>query len=203
MTKDKSVPPDGSAWWIFQRVQNVRSAWRVNLVRACAVAVFYVVHLANYFSISAPNDEQRQTHIFASAIFAAWIAICAAIFLAYFTKHLPNYAKFLTTLSDLMLLTGAIAIGAGTNSWLVVAYFLIIASSAVRFDARLILMSTLISILCYIALVGIQDEKWFDAEHETPLSTITIIVTSLALAGGLALHCCQSSKLWITSKQSG
>jgi len=203
MTNDQSVPPKESAWWVFQRVQNVNSARHVNLVRTCAVAVFYVVHLANYFSITAPNDDQKQTHVFASVIFAAWSVICVAIFLAYFSKHLPNYAKFLTTLSDLLLLTGAIAIGAGTNSWLVVGYFLIIASSAIRFDARLILMSTVVSIVCYIALVGIQDKKWFDSEHQTPLSTIAIIVTSLALAGALAFHCCHSCKSWITARQPG
>ena len=80
-----------------------------------------------------------------------------------------------------MLLAGAFAYHA---LWpLVLAYFLVLALAAVRFSLGLVWFATLGSMAGYMALVGLTDKSWFDADHSVPPVTQLITVLSLALTG--------------------
>lgn len=183
-------------WWVFQRVQEVNSAIRINVIRMIAVISFVAVHLFNYFPLSEPSKAQREFHFFAMLIAATWLFVCVVVFIAYRVKFIPPLAKYTTTLTDIALLTTAACIGAKTQSWLVLIYLLIIASAVLRFDKKLIVFATIGSLAGYLILVGVSDTKWFDENHGTPLAQIAIVVISIGLAGFIGLECCRGCKLW-------
>lgn len=188
-------------WWLFQRVQDVNSALKVNIVRAIAIVVYYAIHLANYLSLDDATDATRQFHWNATLIFISGLLIVAAIFLAYYLRHLPPYAKFVSTSVDIALVVAAAAIGDRANSWLVVIFLLIIATTYLRFNMRLVLFATILSAAGYLALVGMSDPIWFDQNHATPVRQQAMVLAAILLTGVVGLQICRSCQSWILSRK--
>lgn len=189
-------------WWVFQRVQEVRSAWSINLIRTVGVLVYYGIHLASYLSLEQATPAQQNFHFYASLIFAGWLLLCGATFFSYATRYLPSYAKYVSTISDIGFLTAASAIGLKTGSSLVVVYPLIIATAAVRFNLKLVVSATAFSLMGYLILVGLADSKWFDENHETPLPQVFMMLTAILLSGAIAAQICLNCKAWMLRERS-
>jgi hypothetical protein len=81
------------------------------------------------------------------------------------------------------LLTSLAALANRALSPLVLAYFLIIAMSALRFSLSLVWFSSIGAVLGYYALVGMTDPTWFDKEHVVPVPTQLVTLLSLGLTG--------------------
>ena len=84
---------------------------------------------------------------------------------------------------DAVLLTSLAAIGQGPESVLVSGFYLLIAAAALRFSLPLVWCATLVSMGCYLALVGVKDPTWFDARHVTPVVDQLATLLSLGLTG--------------------
>jgi hypothetical protein len=68
----------------------------------------------------------------------------------------------------------------------VLAFFVIVVISGLRFSLGLVWFSTIGSIVCYWLLVGIADGKnsrWFDSKHAVAPVEQLVTLVSLALTG--------------------
>ena len=89
----------------------------------------------------------------------------------------------MTTLVDLVLLTAMLMIADGPRSPLVVAYFLVIAASALRLQLLLVWTATLGSMVAYTVLLGYA--KWYAAPRPltVPRYEQLMVLVALALTG--------------------
>jgi hypothetical protein len=183
-------------WQVFQRVREVDSALQLNIVRLVAIIGFYSIHLFTYFSNNNLLESDIQFHWGATWIGLGWLLMTLATFIAYFAQHLPRYAKYFSTIVDVLLLTALAAIGAKTNASIIVVYFVIVTSAMLRFSKWLVAVATLGCCLGFMALVGITDEKWFDAQHDVPLARQLFMILALLLTGVIGWQVCRSSQKW-------
>ncbi len=183
MAADIGASAGDRQWFIVGRWQEYEGEGRANLLRIMAIGAFYIVQLAHYYGFSEHTQEVVAFHQAATALAAAWTLIAVAILLCLRQRIFPAVLKFVSTGCDIVLLTALASIGSKANSPLVFAYFVIIALAAMRFSLRLIWCATLGGMLGYLALVGLTDTKWFDADHAVPVVTQLVVLLSLALTG--------------------
>ena len=170
-------------WYIAQRWQEYEGEARANLLRIVAIGSFYVVQLVNYHLVYAADPQQLPFHQQATGVAVAWTMAALAVMLCLRRRIFPAALKYCSTACDLLLLTSLAALAKGALSPLVLAYFVIIAMSALRFSVGLVWFSTLGAMVGYYALVGRTDPTWFDADHVVEVSTQLITLLSLGLTG--------------------
>lgn len=170
-------------WYIAQRWQEYEGEARANLLRIMAIGSFYVVQLVNYHLVYAADPQQLLFHQQATGIAVAWTMAALAVMLCLRRRIFPAALKYCSTACDLLLLTSLAALANRALSPLVLAYFVIIAMSALRFSVGLVWFSTLGAMVGYYALVGMTDTTWFDADHVVEVSTQLITLLSLGLTG--------------------
>lgn len=177
-------PAADRQWFIVGRWQEYAGEGRANLLRIIAVGAFYIVQLVNYELLDAANKEaNRNFHQAATALAVAWAMLALGVMLCLRRQIFPAGLKFVSTGCDIVLLTGLATIGAGPASPLVFVYFLIVAMAGLRFSLRLVWCASIGCMVGYLALVGIKDPTWFDAQHETRPVEQLIVLLSLALSG--------------------
>ena len=173
-------------WFIVGRWQEYAGEGRANLVRVLALIAFYGVQLYRYRFVDEANEAtqlfQRQTTL----IVVAWSLVALAVLVCLQRKIFPATLKYLSTLADVTLLTLLAQLGGGTQGALPQVYFLIIGLAALRCSVGLVWFASVASMAGYWSLVGMQDTKWFDADHSTPLVNQLVTLVSLALAGVIA-----------------
>ena len=170
-------------WYIVGRWQEYEGESRANLLRIVAIGAFYIVQLINFHIIYACDPQQLPFHQQATGIAVAWTMVALAVMLCLRRRMFPAALKYCSTACDLLLLTSLAALANGALSPLVLAYFGIIAMSALRFSLGLVWFSTLVAMLGYYALVGLSDRTWFDKDHVVPPATQLITLLSLGLSG--------------------
>lgn len=170
-------------WYIVGRWQEYEGEARANLVRVLAVIAFYVVQLVHFYGYSNRNAAETAFHTRTTAIAAAWTILAVAILFVLRAHMFPAAIKYISSACDLVLLTAVAALAAGPSSVFVRAYPVIIVLAALRFSLPLVWFCTLGSIIGYMALVGMRDEVWFDANHAVPPTEQAITLLSLALTG--------------------
>jgi hypothetical protein len=172
-------------WFIVSRWQEYGAERRANLLRVLAIAVFYLVHLANYhrwFGLPEMPGSDRRFHQLMTALAAAWIATALAIRVALDREFFPSAMKYVTTLADVVLLTLVIGTADGPRSPLVVGYFLILMVVALRFSLRLVWCGTAAVVAGYLALLA--DARWFAvADKSVPAHTAMIVLVALVFGG--------------------
>jgi hypothetical protein len=171
------------AWFIVGRWQEYQGEARANLLRVVALVVFYGVQLAQYLRLAEPDaaNEAFQQHV--TQVVAAWSLMAVAILILMQRRIFPAALKYVSTAGDVILLTLLASQGGGPSGPLVHVYFLIIALAAMRFSVGLIWLATIGSMFGYLALVGLADPKWFDAEHTTPIADQLVTLASLGVCG--------------------
>jgi len=173
-------------WYIVGRWEEFGGEARANLLRIIAVGAFYGVQLVQRFWLAQPTAESTAFHQRATAVAVAWTLVALAVLLALRLRIFPAALKYVSTACDLLLLTALASLAAGPGSPLVLAYFLIIALAALRFNLGLVWFTTLGAMAGYWLLVGLEDAKtsrWFDAQHAVPPVTQLITLLSLGLTG--------------------
>ena len=185
-------PVGDRQWYIVGRWQEYEGEGRTNLLRILAIGVFYLVELANYHWLSpgSGNPDFIAYHQKVTALAVAWTMVSLAVLLCLRLQVFPAFLKYVSTGCDLLLLTALASVDHGKSSApdgpdspLVLIYFLVLALAAVRFSLGLVWFATLGSMAGYMALVGLKDKTWFDADHSVPPVTQLITVLSLALTG--------------------
>ena len=151
-------------WRIVTLWQRYDGEVRAAVLRIVAVAVIYGCQLA-IMQLSTPDDALKEFHRKATYACGAWVLATLAAVVAIQGKVFFRITPYVSTLADLLLLTLV---------------------AAQRFDLALLWAATLGSMVCYMALVGIADDKWFDEKHTTPMIQQLVMLCSLGLAGLMA-----------------
>jgi hypothetical protein len=170
-------------WYIAQRWEQYEGESRANLLRIVAIGAFYIVQLVNYHLVYAADPQQLLFHQQATGIAVAWTMMALAVMLCLRRRIFPAALKYCSAAGDLLLLTSLAALANAALSPLVLAYFVIVAMSALRFSVGLVWFSTLGAMVSYYALVGRTDPTWFDDDHVIKVHTQLITLLSLALTG--------------------
>ena len=186
-------PAADRQWYIVERWQEYEGEGRTNLLRIAAIGVFYLVELVNYHWIApgAANPDFTAYHQKVTALAVAATMVSLAVLLCLRLQVFPAFLKYVSTGCDLLILTALASVDHGLSntapdgpsSPLVLVYFLILGLAALRFSLGLIWFATLGSMAGYMALVGLADKTWFDADHTVPPVTQLITVLCLALTG--------------------
>jgi hypothetical protein len=181
-----SFPVADRQWFIVGRWQEYEGESRANLLRVVAVGAFYVVELLRFYVFEKASPDHLPFHRQATMIAVAWTLAALAIMLCLRLRIFPSALKYISTAGDVLLLTALSALVSGPFSPLVLAYFLIIALAGLRFSLGLVWFATIVSMLGYWLLVGLEDMKssrWFDAQHAVPPVTQLLTLLSLGLTG--------------------
>lgn len=191
-TSDSSVQLADSArqWYIVVRWQEYDGEWRANLIRTISIGAFYTVELLGYYGfdlawLHIEPEFTRQFHLAISALAAAWMLVAFCTFYCLRMGIFPAQLKYVVTACDLVLLTSMIATASGPRSPLVMGYFVILATAALRLQLRLMWCSTLGSMAAYLFLLGFAKwhDTWFGLPHrELGVPRYTQLITLLALA---------------------
>lgn len=172
-------------WRIVTLWQRYDGELRSAVLRIMAVAVTYGCQLA-IMQMTTPDDALKRFHRIATYACGAWILATLAAVVAIQGRMFFRVTPYISTIADLCLLTLVAAAGSKTQSPVVVGYFLIVLVAAQRFDLPLLWTATLGSMACYLGLVGLADETWFDDKHATPIIQQLVMLTSLGLCGVMA-----------------
>jgi hypothetical protein len=173
---------DAEQWRIVALWQRYDGEIRAAVLRIVAVAAMYACQLL-VMQLSTPDEALKEFHRKATYACGAWVLATLAGVVAIQAKVFFRLTPYVTTLADLFLLTLVAAAGSKTQSPVVVGYFLIVLIAAQRFDLALIWTATLGSMACYMALVGIADDKWFDPVHRTPIIQQLVMISAIGLSG--------------------
>ena len=113
MERNKNFEVD---WLVFQRLQDVSSAHRINLIRVIAVVMFFALVAWNYYSEDSPTTAQT-AHLWSVArLCGAWMLLATALFTLLVLKVFPPIINYLTTICDVLLLTAVATLGRGVKS---------------------------------------------------------------------------------------
>lgn len=171
-------------WYIVGRWQEYDGESQANLLRMVAIGSLYVVELLRFYVFEKASAEHLPFHRQATLIALAWSLMSLAIWLCLRLRVFPAALKYVSTTCDIFLLTALAALNKpGPFSPLILGYFLIIAMSALRFSLGLVWFATLGSLCGYWSLVGLVDQKWFDADHAVPVGRQLVTLVSLGLTG--------------------
>jgi hypothetical protein len=178
-------------WFIVGRWQEYAGEIRANLLRIIAISAFYGIELLNYhglelgfLNMARAPDLTREFHAAVTALAVAWTMVAVAVHLCIRQRYFPAALKFASTVLDLLILTGILAIADGPRSPLVVGYFLVIALTTLRFNLSLIRLATLGSICGYVVLLG--HDRWFRSPAPAafvPRYQQLIVLLALAMTG--------------------
>lgn len=135
---------DQNAWDIACRWRQYEAEIRVNTVRVVAIGLFYLVHLAHYYSADGLglgflqlNDGvaiSSQRHIAITAVVVAWIMYGLVVHLLLQDKVFPKRLPVLSICMDNLLLTSVLLLSNGAGSPILAGYFLIIIMSGLRLN---------------------------------------------------------------------
>ncbi len=180
MPTDTERPSTGDdrQWFIVGRWQEYEGEGRANLLRIAGIGAFYAIELANYWS----GAVTRPFHQAVTALALAWAMVALGVLFCLGQHIFPASLKFLSTATDIVLLTAILVLADGPKSPLVVAYFLLIVLATLRFSLWLTWFATIGSMSGYLFLLGYA--KWFTQRdlHVTRYHQ-AIFLLALALAG--------------------
>ncbi len=164
-------------WNLLRRHLELGALWNSGLVRIVAVIAFYAIQTVWYFNQPEHTQALKTFQLQVTLICGVWVAGGVLLLSAIAYRQLPSGLRYLISISDVSLLTAAALCGTKAESQLIFAYPILIVLSVLCFEARLVALTTVLSIAGYMTLVGQLDERWFDAEHAVPVFTQVFIVT--------------------------
>lgn len=163
MTATQQAPPRSSDrhWYIVTRWQEYEAEARANLLRICGIGAFYLIELVNYYGVRlGPIELQplpgvdQQFHARVTMLALLWAMLGLGVLMALRHQWFPNWLKYATTCTDVVLLTSILVVADGPKSPLVVAYFLVMLLAALRFNLRLVQCAAAACVAGYVFLLG-------------------------------------------------
>jgi hypothetical protein len=191
-TTTEPRPAVDRSWFITSRWQEYEGEGRANLLRLIGLIVFYAVELVNYHGLDLgfvhmPKVVGRPFHLAVTFLTLGWSMLCLGVLCARLQGVFPRWLKYLSTGTDVLLLTTILALGDGPRSALVVAYFLIVALAALRFSLPLIWFATAASAAGYLFLLGFARwgsiPGWERGDQTVPRHQQVIFLAALVLTG--------------------
>ena len=162
--------PPFDPWIMRSRVESLAGEARVNLVRLAAVFAFYLRHLIALSMSDGAAAEAGKYHVGATIIAAAWFAIVVAIHVCLSRRYLPAWLKYAACTFDLLMVALLGMLRADPRSPVVLLFFPIIVSAAVRLSLPLVSFATIGSVLGYLSVLAYY--AWhvigYDRYYSTP-----------------------------------
>ncbi|MFO0808058.1 MAG: hypothetical protein U0746_05505 [Gemmataceae bacterium] len=166
---------------------------RVNLIRLIALAAYYAQHLVATYAHRADPAWTPQYHAAVTAVVLTWAAGIGGLHIALTRRWLPSWLPFASALGDVALVTALLMASGGVRSPLVVLYWLVVASTPLRLSLRLVVATTVASMLGYLATLGVYAHGvvgatayYADAALRVPRSQQVVALLGLFVAGLLA-----------------
>ena len=183
-------------WADAQRLEGWAGEIRVNMIRAAALVAFYGHHLVNVYLIQSDPSVGGRYHAVVTGIVLVWAFFILLLHLCLTRRFVPPALKFLSTGTDLLLITAMLMLtGEGPRSPLVLLFFLVIASAPLRLSLPLVYVATLGAMAASVALVGFKyfvlfgPSSYYDQAHDhdrVPRTVQIIFLLALGAAGLLA-----------------
>lgn len=181
-------------WDAFQRIQEVKSASRINLIRVVSVLLFFSILTILYLN-SERSAEQTKHWLSSARVCGIWLVVFGLVVVAVKRRNVPPVLKYATSFCDVVLLTTIAAVGAKAESTLVIVFFIISASTFLRFSSRLILLTTTLCVGAYLGLVYQTPEYW--NADEFPFLKIFRTVGGLAVMGFIGWQLCRTCRFGV------
>ncbi len=185
---DKAFPlskREDQDWHIANRWQEFEGEGRICILRVAMVLLFYSTQLTHALFWSDGSQEAIQFHRQATAVAVVWLLLSLGIGISLARAVFPSWLKYVSSLSDLTLLTILAWLGSGPASPLISIYGVIIVLGLLRWSLSVQWTTTLGAIAGYLFLVGSADATWFDAQHTTAPIHQAVTISAL-FATGLA-----------------
>lgn len=189
-------------WIAFQRIQEVKSAGQINIVRVAAVVLFFSILVFLY--AGSEHSEQQSQYLGSSArVCGIWLLVAGLVYYAIRRRKFPPILKYASTFFDVVLLVTIAAAGAKAESTLVIVFFIISASTFLRLSTKLILFTTVLCICGYLGLVYVTDQFWTEPNFESfPVLQVLRTVAGLALMGLIGWQLCRGCRFGVESMLS-
>lgn len=160
---------------------------RVNLIRLAALAVFYGYHVLNVFVISDAPALRGRFHQTVSLVIFVWAA-GAVLLHVVLARRIMRPALPLTVIAwDIVMVTALLCVCENPRSMIVTAWFLIIASSSLRFSLPPVYLSVFGSLLGYLVFLGhSRYVLQLPIELRVPRTNQIVFALALVVAGLLA-----------------
>lgn len=173
---------DDSSWGAAQRLEGLAGEARVNLIRLAALAAFYGHHLLNVYFFADDSTLRGQYHAVITVIVLAWLLSVLVVHFCIARRWMPPALKYVATAFDVLLITALLVVGKNASSMLVVLYFLVIASAALRLSLPLVWVATLGAMAGYLFFIGFL-RFGLELSDKERLARPQQIVLLLALGG--------------------
>lgn len=193
----EAKPSDQYAWDIACRWRQYEAEIRVNVVRVVAIGLFYLVHLAHYYSAKGFGQEflqlndgvtlSSQRHIAITTVVVAWMMYGLVVHMLLQDKVFPKRLPVLSICMDNLLLTSVLLLSNGAGSPILAGYFLIIIMSGLRLNLAWVWIAAGGAIGGYLFVLGCT--RWpFGLLLEYQLPAVpryhqVMVGLSLAMAG--------------------
>ena len=186
-------------WSAFQRIQEVKSAGQINLVRFVSVVLFFSILV--FLFVGSEYDEEQARYLASSArVCGIWLMVVGLVYVALKRRNFPPILKYASTFFDVVLLVTIAAAGAKAESTLVIVFFIISASTFLRASKRLILFATVLCICGYLGLVYVTEPFWEQRDFESlPVLQVFRTVAALVVMGMIGGQLCRGSRFGVES----
>jgi len=189
------ILPEKLLW--LQRRQTWKGDVKGNKIRFIALIIFTINELANFhiFKIIEPR-----LHFLSLFVLLIWF-IAAIDFHFMLNRHwIPKWAPYLMPTIDLILLTWLLYFLDGPKSPLISIHFLIIALAAIRFNAVVVLYTSIFSCLSYGCIAFLT--HYWNPLNAVPGYHSIIVILSLFLMGIIEAHLVGRAYLLIRSDKN-
>ena len=188
---------DQADWIVFQRIQEVKSASQINLIRFVSVTLFFSILTGLYLAAGRP-EEQTKYWLSSARVCGIWLVVVSLVVVALKRRKVPSILKYATSLCDVVLLTTIASVGAKAESTLVIAFFIIVASTFLRLSIKLILSATALCIVAYLGLVYQTDHFWSSENfRDFPYLKVCRTVGGLIVMGLIGWQLCRSCRFGV------
>jgi len=177
-------------WTAALRVETWVGELRVNVIRLAAIAAFYGHHLFNRYILKHEIPPGYTAAV--TGIALAWAFGALAIHIALTNERMPTGLRFVAVGFDMILATALLLLSDGPQSPLVVLLFLVLATSPLRVDLRVVWTATFLALLSYAFVCG--HAKWKRPEWQVPRRQQVIMGLALSAAGFLAGQSARQSR---------
>ena len=169
-------------WRGAQRLEAWVGEFRVNVIRLAALVAFTGHHLFNQYLLRQTFPPDYTLSVISIAVI--WAVGALALHVALISRWMPALLPIAVLGFDAVMTTCLLLLSDGPKSPLVLLLFLLVGTSPLRLDLRLVWTATLLALLSYAFVCG--HAKWQKPEWQVPRRQEVVVVLALGTAGFLA-----------------
>lgn len=160
-----SADASESAWYVICRWRQYVAEQRVNVLRICTIALFYLVHLLRYqagagtswlgfLQEGGAGGISFQRHLAITVVVAGWVLWSLTVHVLLLDRVFPQRLPLVSICLDCAFLTAVLVCSSGAASPLVCGYFLIVMMAGLRLNLAWVRAAAGCSLAGYLILLG-------------------------------------------------